>query len=620
MNKILINTHKKESIDLLIIRDYYFEIARKLSQLNTVIVLAPSVLLAVLIVSNKHENFVWSNLTINTDIFVGCITIVAWFLSIKCKVVVNKYLDISNCFREKYDEEVLGIEKEPYLFTFDDNYLKKLGDKVLNRKCVKDNLKYDSWYGERFIGDSVKNSEIKNKMLCQIDNLIYSKYIYIDHNRLFTIILIIIVILFFINVYRLNDMDKIILLLLTISQIFLELSSYVVSTKDKEQELEEILGKIKGLNTEVEIEQFNIRALQNVVFEVRRHTTIVPKFIRLFNLREDSVYKNELNEYRKKLANISNTVLEENSFEIASNAYDFVSVSTKDVISFSDVQSELLKMLKISTDILNENNIPYVLDGGTLIGNMRPKNKNANNLEYGFIPWDDDVDLAIPFDLIEKAEKALIKGFENQSNYGIQTYIERDNGDSFDKWYSPRLSNFRIRNNNFKTYENDSMLFKEYNQRGLFIDVYGYQVSIKPLFLDKLFRYVCVHPLNIRLKRAENKVIFNQDKRSYDKLRVKYINRLNWYTKLTKNSKSKYYSYSPNYISNYKKAGPYFEKDWLYTNEMKFGIISPNAFESYKFQIPVNADAVLKEMYGDYTSIPDGNKSVGKHIRWVDKQ
>ncbi len=61
-------------------------------------------------------------------------------------------------------------------------------------------------------------------------------------------------------------------------------------------------------------------------------------------------------------------------------------------------QLEELEMLKRVASRLAENEIPFYLIGGSCIGALR---------HQGFIPWDDDVDVAILRRDFDKAEKAL---------------------------------------------------------------------------------------------------------------------------------------------------------------------------------------------------------------------
>ena len=59
----------------------------------------------------------------------------------------------------------------------------------------------------------------------------------------------------------------------------------------------------------------------------------------------------------------------------------------KEIQSLNEIQFLLLNIAKAFRDICDRHGIPYVMLGGTMLGAVR---------HQGFIPWDDDMDFAVP--------------------------------------------------------------------------------------------------------------------------------------------------------------------------------------------------------------------------------
>ena len=85
-------------------------------------------------------------------------------------------------------------------------------------------------------------------------------------------------------------------------------------------------------------------------------------------------------------------------------------------LNFKNIQ-KARKMLFCSTDFLNKYNIPYFLEGGTLLGIVR---------DGDLLPWDHDVDISINYQDAEKFDKLrwkfYFKGYRVTRRRGIQSY------------------------------------------------------------------------------------------------------------------------------------------------------------------------------------------------------
>lgn len=118
----------------------------------------------------------------------------------------------------------------------------------------------------------------------------------------------------------------------------------------------------------------------------------------------------------------------------------------------NELQQKERDLLKIFIDFCDKNKLTYFLVGGTLLGAIRHK---------GFIPWDDDIDVAMPREDYDKFIVLASKHFTKDKDVFFQNYRT-------DKYYPYVFSKLRDSNTTFieKIYKHVDM------NHGVYIDIF----------------------------------------------------------------------------------------------------------------------------------------------------
>ena len=264
-------------------------------------------------------------------------------------------------------------------------------------------------------------------------------------------------------------------------------------------------------------------------------------------------------------------------------------------INLKKIQKKQLKILLEFDRICDKHDIKYILFAGTLLGAVR---------HNGFIPWDDDIDVA----LLRKDYKKFIQVCKNdlKENYFLQTF-------NSDREYNKQFA--KLRENN-TTYLEKNM--SECNiHHGLFIDIFPLD-NVKPNTLLGKFQQKSCYFLyafeTIRIKKNCNNI--NNLIKQYLALILHFItllipetisNRVYYYLLNFFNKKNtKYISHLTNNPTKKKFHRFLIEKQEL--DEIIF-----SNFEGYKFPIPKNYNKILKKIYNDYMSYPPKEEQKPRH-------
>ena len=250
-----------------------------------------------------------------------------------------------------------------------------------------------------------------------------------------------------------------------------------------------------------------------------------------------------------------------------------------DLRSVQLLQFDILKELD---SICKKHGINYWLEAGTLLGAVR----------HGeFIPWDDDLDVAM---LSSDYQKFLIVAEKELPN-SIFLQTKASDPSSLNNY-----AKLRDRNSLYVEYQTD---FSTFGNKGVYIDIFEFDyypnISRKSIrfFYNKIGRTTDFlgKKQKLSLKTILQYFIFRIER---------FVFKLIWNC-LNKNKSKKY-------IANLIEDNGYHVKQ-LTDNVFPLKLMN---FEGQEFPVPNNSDAYLKSLYGNYMTLPPEEKRKGHAVAY----
>ncbi len=265
-----------------------------------------------------------------------------------------------------------------------------------------------------------------------------------------------------------------------------------------------------------------------------------------------------------------------------------------------ELQLKELDILKEFIKVCENNNLKYYLTGGCLIGAYRHK---------GFIPWDDDIDVAMP----RKDYESLLDIYYTQFPENIK--INHFKFDPSVYFYPAKLVD-----TNITVLEHRLEKCQKYTK--LSMDIFpldGFPngkikqaiYKLRYYYYKMLIGFCNVDILRTTVKRS-----------LHEKILIKFakIFSLNKILKLNKIRKK-----FDKFLKKYKEencdliggiSGAYGFKEFM--PKEYFGVGKEAYFEEIKVNVPTEAEKYLTHLYGDYMKLPPEEERVSGHIKIVE--
>lgn len=238
------------------------------------------------------------------------------------------------------------------------------------------------------------------------------------------------------------------------------------------------------------------------------------------------------------------------------------------------VQQRSFEILLEFDRICRKHDIPYWLDAGTLLGAVRHK---------GFIPWDDDVDVAMPYQYVKKLRKVMKQ--ELSEKFAYQDITTDKN------YYLESVIKIRDRKSYFPI-----KVYRGFKEQGLILDIVPVERISLPLkkLVMKLNKFPYLRKKEISMNGKTQYQIRGLLLTPLAELAKKFAH---WYSYHKKGD----WRYNYVYIFQGHELYPF-------PDDMMFPLAEAE-FEGHWFPVPHDAIAWVKNFYGqDALEIPPMEK------------
>ena len=280
------------------------------------------------------------------------------------------------------------------------------------------------------------------------------------------------------------------------------------------------------------------------------------------------------------------------SKKIYSECFKKFELSTE---TLNKLQETLLDMFLDIKKVCDENNITYMMSGGSLLGTIRHK---------GFIPWDDDIDIMMTREEYHKLKRVFDKSLSNK--YSLVEPL------SSKKYVFKQPKIFKKGTKYIEIATSGVHAFDE-----VFIDIFIIENVPKPGIIRKIISFlydfsfkassVCVDYI-FPSKIIEKQFRYSKELKKYYTTRRRigfifsHLGGMSFYLKITdvlaKSAKRSGWMGVPSAIS--------YEKEIF--EEAVFRQVTKGLFCGIEVNIPVKYDKYLRNLYGDYMTIPPVEK------------